>query len=229
MLQKPDIASFARNMRAKLVHECDTCQGTGFLVEDEKHTRCHCIRRMGQLIRLHDGNVPERYWDVLDWEFEWSTQQRNTVAMASMKEQKLDGTGWLMFGDGGTGKTACACFWLARAAKKWTVGYVTAQEYVSSIIRSSDDRELGWWVAELERADFMVIDELGREHSKGKDSFSSVTIDSLVRNRAARQQCTTICTDLTLPALQQRYPELLKAINNKCEPLRFEETKNAKL
>lgn len=202
MLRTPDLDAISFEMRSTL-KGCERCGGSGFFVDSgidplwPQHVRCGCRNEFSFRIRLAEGNVPREFWDVEALEFEWNTSARAAVLDADLQRDRADGMGFFFLGTNGTGKTACASLWLARAARSgFTVGYVTAQDYVSSLIRASDDHDFGEWFRTVESADFFVLDELGKEYRQNTtDNYAQSAIDSLLRLRRGSNLPTTVCTN----------------------------------
>jgi len=88
---------------------------------------------------------------------------------------------------------------------------LTSHEFAVSK-RSWNDKPLLAWLDEMVNADFLVLDEVGKEYrAKGSD-WVSAEFDTLLRRRRGFHLPTIIITNLTVVQLKERYGESLWSI-----------------
>jgi DNA replication protein DnaC len=186
---------------------------------------CTCQKTVIFLTALRAANVPREFWEIEEVEFEW-----NQAARARVEEYTADlagalraGAGFLMTGRNGVGKTSCACVILARAARAGrTVAYMTSHDFITSAIPASRDAELESWRHALGAADFLVLDEVGKEHRAAGSEYALSELDSLLRWRRGENKPTVICTNFDAREFATTYGDSLwSAIRDRLEVLKF--------
>lgn len=235
MLVVPDVDSLRDELWRRLVEPCKNCRGTGYLAGDDadmvepwdtSSASCPCQDEVARQCALLAGHVPREFWEVEGLEFTWNTGPREQVETycASLRAHRAEGRGWVFLGENGTGKTACGSVILCRAVREgFSVGYITAQEYVSSAFAGQRDPELDAWRKQLAAADFLVLDELGKEYRKDGSEFALAELDGLLRWRRGELRPTVICTNYTVAQLQSSYGESLWSILlDRLDRLQFE-------
>lgn len=194
---------------------CPHCKGTGFKVVHgadplwPAHDKCACADEAMFKYRLAAGNIPPEFRHVDTIEFEWNTKVQEKVEKVDMRHSRSQGLGFLFVGLNGVGKSALAALWLIRAARAgFGIGFITAHDFVTNIIKAQDDAEFGDWFNGLLNSDFLVIDELGKEHRKGITSdYSQAALDSLFRDRRGAGLPTTVCSNHELNEIRTKYGE----------------------
>lgn len=232
MFRPPDVDALAADLWRRHVESCDDCGGTGHLVIETddpllSRTRpCECQAEVTLLCTLREANVPREFWTVEGLEFERNTSARARVEeyTGDLRTARRDGGGFLMIGENGVGKTACACVILCRAARAgYSVGYMTSHDFVTSAVAATRDVELEMWRRDLVAADFLVLDEVGKEHRKAGSEFALSELDSLLRWRRGESRPTVICTNFKTAEFAQTYGDSLWSIlRDRMEILKFQ-------
>lgn len=229
MLHVPDVDVMYEELWLKHVEPHVPCKGTGRVVKgddpmDTRHRPCSCLDQVNFRCDLLDGHVPPEFWGVESLVFELNVPARAFVDAWDLREARRMGAGILMTGENGVGKTACACIVLCRAARLgYSVSYMTVQQFVISHFAAQRDRGLEAWRTELLRADFMVLDEVGKEHRKEGGGFALTELDGLIRWRYADIRPTIFCTNFTASQVKKVYGESLwSIIQDRASPLNFE-------
>ena len=150
--------------------------------------------------------IPSRYWNVTLSGVEATARAHGTdeVTLASvltnfvekMDEMVSSGSGVLLYGNNGRGKTG-ALVWLAMQARRrgHTVLYVeTAKLKQYKIERTPFDASESMWERALS-VDVLVLDDLGKGVSDSK-GFMQELVDELVRTRGAYLKTTLISTNI---------------------------------
>lgn len=221
MLRPPDAELLFADLYKRLVLPCRKCGGSGKTVrsatadplDDERRiVRCDCLNEVTLRCRLSEGNVPEEFHAVEEFRFEFNTTIADEVRgyCADLPAARREGLGWVFCGENGSGKTSLGCFILARAARAgFSVGYLTTQEYLSTIIPSGHDPALADWFRQVQTADFFVLDELGketrREVAEGESSFWLASLDSLIRQRTQNLRPTVLISNFNAAEFQKVY------------------------
>lgn len=231
MFRPPDVDGLAADLWTRLVEPCGVCRGTGRLMFDSddplmpRSSPCTCQQTVIFLTALRAANVPREFWGIAEVEFEM-----NKPARARVEEYTHDlrgalrtGAGFLMTGRNGVGKTSCACVILARAARAGkSVAYMTSHDFITSAIPASRDAELEAWRRDLVTADFMVLDEVGKEHRAAGSEYALSELDSILRWRRGENKPTVICTNFEVPEFAKTYGDSLwSAIRDRLEVLKF--------
>lgn len=171
---------------------------------------------------LTASNIPEDYWTCDFSNYLGPKQVKDSAKtylkqLADMKEQ---GLGILFGGPPGPGKTTIAMIilkYLSRAG--WTVWATSLGEIIEQIQKSWNDKDDEHASAFLERcrnADFLLIDDLGKEHS-GASGFSGTVFDNLVRHRVQHRLPTFLTTNLNRSGIKHRYGDaLMSLVEGKC-------------
>jgi DNA replication protein DnaC len=235
MFRAPDLERFHDRLSRELIDACPDCRGTGFLrgtveLEDAEpwetaSSRCHCAEEVQFRVTLLGAHVPREFWRVEGLKFTRNVSQRAQVEeyVDDLGAARASGAGWLFIGQNGTGKTACGCVVLCRAARAgFSIGYLTAQEFVASAIAASRDPELGAWRSSLLAADFLFLDELGKEYRKEGSEFALAELDGLLRWRRGELRPTVIATNASVAELQTWYGEsFFSILNDRAKRLQF--------
>ena len=232
LLIVPDVDQLHSEIFDRLVGGCDVCGGTGRIVveaDDPMKSRrkaCGCLREVRFRCSLLTGNVPREFWTVENLVFEWNIEAREKVGAYcdEIVTARIEGNGLVLLGENGSGKSACACLALCAAARRgWSVGYITAREFVTSSILVDRDPELKTWRDGLLRADFLVVDEMGKEYRKDGSEFAQTEMDGLLRWRRGDFRPTVVTSNLKLKELEDVYgASLWSIISDRMEILQFQ-------
>ena len=214
MLHVPDFDATAATLYGRTVARCRACHATGWrheiTSEDDFETTqvpCSCRLELRFQVGLRAGAIPPEYWGVEQFDFQYNKSNLEQVVRycGDIRRARTDGIGFTMLGENGTGKTAMSIYILAKALRAgYTAAYLTAHSYLTSIPASWYDSGLRTWLDELVRADFLVLDEMGKEH-KAKEEAKMAELDSLLRARAAAFKPTTVITNMSVAEFRNAY------------------------
>lgn len=165
---------------------------------------------------LKESNIPEDYWGVDFSNYQGPVKAKDLTVtylkqLANMKEQ---GIGIMYAGPPGPGKTTLAMItmkYLARA--NWSVYCTSLGEIVEHIQKSwkSDDKETEGFLSTCRTRDFLLIDDVGKEH-RGQSGFVQTVFDNLIRHRTQHRQPTFLTTNLTPSELEGVYGEAVMSL-----------------
>jgi len=196
--------------RARIEGSCEKCGGLGSVETGETDddtlepalTPCDCRARLVVEVALIDGNVPREFRQPSDFDPFAAGPNAHVADLLRKYADRLavareHGLGFLFYGENGVGKTLAACWLLREAARAGaSVFYTTAPEWLDAKVRAFRDEDFADWLREKEEADFMVLDELGKEHRREGSSFAPASLDSLIRARASALLPTVAVTNI---------------------------------
>ena len=126
---------------------------------------------------------------------------------ANLKNARKEGISVWLYGSNGAGKTH-----LALSIQKMAIrqGYKTQFTNLSGILtlikRSWSNPELVEVIEKrIKNADFLVIDDLGKEYKTDKNDFVEVTFDELIRYRCNRRKPVIITTNTAMEKIPTVY------------------------
>lgn len=170
-------------------------------------------------IQLREANIGQDYWHV-DFSNYRGPDKAKRVTMNYLR--KLDqfkdkGIGLLYLGPPGPGKTTMALIamkYLVRA--RWSVYCTSLGEIVENIQRTwrsndHDDLDSRDFLERCRRADFLFIDDVGKEH-RGQSGFVQTVFDNLIRYRVQHRLPTFLTTNLTKSELEGIYGESVMSL-----------------
>lgn len=184
---------------------------------------------MGQLApkgithaHLERANIGEDYWaaDFSTYLGPNSAAELAKVYLKKLAEMKAKGIGLLLAGPPGPGKTTLATIilkYLARA--NWTCYMISLGDIVEHIQRGWSDKDEDSYelLDKAKKADFLLIDDVGKEHS-GPTGFSATVFDNLIRYRTQHRLPTILTTNLTERQIRNRYGDAFTSlIRGKCK------------
>lgn len=220
MLVAPDFDIIAGQLSERYMHSCPICRGSGFAykeVEDpaaRKRQDCECRKEYNFQIGLRFGNVPSEFWGVESMKIVHNLTNLKIVDeyCAHLRKRRSKGVGFIMYGENGAGKTAMGTLILARAIRAgMSVSYVTAHDYLQAGPASWSDPALKEWLQDIVDADFMVLDELGKEYRK-QDASRLADIDTLLRRRRGDLKPTILITNCSVSEFREKYGESIVSI-----------------
>jgi DNA replication protein DnaC len=121
-----------------------------------------------------------------------------------LKRAYKNGYGLLFLGDNGTGKTLFISYLLGRAVHSgFSIYYTTLKRLDLNIKRGFDDHAAGRRLREMLAADFLAIDELGKEHAKS--AYLQSELEDLLKSRYDDGYPTLLASNLGHSDLSQMY------------------------
>jgi DNA replication protein DnaC len=194
----------------KVRNMCKRCKGN-------LEAACSVCRGITEVIvDLGYAGVPEEYWWYRLSEFPGSEEAKETTQeyidnIAAMREA---GLGLLFVGGYGRGKTALGCSILKSAlttsvidgvcvpdGKQWTVCYKPLSKVVTELVSlergTLDGIGMREWRGQM-NADFLFIDDVGKEYTTKKAGWKMAIFDQVLRDRKASRLPTIISTNVPL-------------------------------
>lgn len=148
--------------------------------------------------------IPRRFWEVTFDQIEPSAQVVIRNYLQNLGQMLDNGDGLLLWGPNGRGKTSAAAF-VAKEVRRTgaSVLMATAASLLDSVLQKTEVE--GGLLIELARTvDFLLIDDLGKEHAS-KSGFSDRVFENLLRERGSNRLTTWITTNMGRDGLAERY------------------------
>jgi len=223
MLIVPNIAGLQQELWERRVAKCTSCGGVGSRMEPDpedpivlNRVICGCKRWVDLRVSYLNANIPREFWDLEMKDWVRSKRAKDNVAeyIGQLRANKDKGIGLIMLGENGVGKTLAGAIILKSAVGAgYSAGYITIPEFISSIIPADREPELSEWLWYLLRADFLVLDEVGKEYRKSGSEHVRVQLDSLLRERRGQHRPTILISNFEKDAqLRERYGESITSI-----------------
>lgn len=161
---------------------------------------------------LVKANIGQDYWeaDFGNYKGPINAKRAGITYLQKLTHMKENGIGLLLAGPNGPGKTTLVLIvmkYLIRA--RWDVYCTSLGEIIEDIQRGFGQNDTGDESLLKERArsaDFLLIDDVGKEH-RGQSGFVSTVFDNLIRYRAEHRVPTFITTNYTKSELHGTYGE----------------------
>jgi len=165
-----------------------------------------------------NAGIPPLYWDI-DWEdFRGDKVSFDFVRkyIENIEKALEAGQGIIFSGSHGTGKTTLACLILKEAIKRgYTARYISAAKIIDMIMENFNHKGRNRLDILIERVEFMVLDDLGKEYKGVRGQLNpmvSLKLDSLLRERVNRSLVTISTTNYTLKAIQREYGDSVLSV-----------------
>jgi DNA replication protein DnaC len=166
--------------------------------------------------------IPRRFWEVTFDQIEVDLKEVVRNYLNNLDTMLDTGGGLLLWGENGRGKTSAAAF-VAREVRRTgaSVLMITSASLMESVMEKTEVAE-GLLIDRARTVDFLLLDDLGKEHP-GKSGFSDRVLENLLRVRSASHLTTFITTNMSHEGLKQRYKKsMLEVMKENTLPVRVE-------
>jgi len=168
--------------------------------------------------QLISAGIGEDYWSCDFSNYDGPKEPRDVTIryLKCLDNMAEKGIGILYVGPYGSGKTTLAFIamkYLARS--RWVVFCTSLGEIIENIQRSwkqkEDDTEEAQFIRHCREADFLLLDDLSKEHSGGS-GFVQTVLDNLIRYRTQHRCPTFLTTNLTKGELEGTYGDSVMSL-----------------
>ena len=167
---------------------------------------------------LNRMNIGRRYWPASMQNVPESVLKNTYRAyMKNLASNYADGWGLFVYGNNGVGKTYTSCALLKEITK---AGYSTfcilSDELKLAYIDGSRFDQDNTVTQRVERVDFLLIEDLGKEYSGKGSGFAELCFENLLRKRSRECRPTIVTTNLTPALFKERYKQSAASLAMEC-------------
>jgi DNA replication protein DnaC len=166
--------------------------------------------------KCFEAGIPKTFWECSsDWVSDSNRAVFDEVILkycAKRKKAQRHGYSLLLHGDNGTGKTFFICFVATQMLRRGcSVYYTTLPQLDADLKRSFDDRVWNDRLRSALDADFLAVDEVGKEHIK-IDGYARSHFEMVLKTRYDDGDPVLIGTNLDLATLYDVYGSSLSSV-----------------
>lgn len=167
--------------------------------------------------------LPERFWDTSFAQIDPDLQPVIESYLRKIDDHLDKGEGLMLWGKNGTGKTSAATVVAKEVRRRGaSVLYVTAERLRQSVLEKEmfDGDQL--LVDRARRVDFLLLDDLGKEHS-GSTGFSERLFEDLVRERSSQKRAIFLTTNQDTKEMVDHYKvSMIEVLKETVVPVRVQ-------
>ena len=160
--------------------------------------------------------VPREYIhaDLDEYPVKENTRELFARYMDYLDEMFEDKINLILYGSNGSGKTYLSSLIVKEAyRKRYTSFRVTLKSFIDMHFKRDKDELIAEKLDEIINAEFLVIDEVGKE-TFDKSQFNITVLEELLRERDTQGKPTIICTNLPLEERGGLYEQYGKSIQS---------------
>lgn len=158
--------------------------------------------------RCFEACIPRLFWDIEASSITHNVGVFKKVILkycAKRKKAMREGYGLILTGDNGVGKTCFISYILTQMLKRGcSVYYTTLPQLDKDIKRGFQDKEADRRLEQYLGADFVAVDEIGKEHFKA-ESFLNTQFELLLKTRHDDGDPTILASNMDYKALADMY------------------------
>lgn len=117
----------------------------------------------------------------------------------------------VLYGSNGNGKSFCATLVVKEAYIQRYTSYITTFQSLLDLQFKKDKEEVRELLDDYYNADFLVIDEIGKE-IKAKSEFNVIILEEILRLRDTKGLPTILCTNLEIEDLFEEYGQSVASL-----------------
>lgn len=168
--------------------------------------------------------LPRRFWEASFNDIQDEEARALILAYLQKMDTMLDhGDGLMFWGHWGVGKT-CAAAVLAKEARRRGASalFITAESLRTAVLEKEMFEDDQLTVDRARQVDFLVLDDLGKEHS-GESGFAERLFENLLRERSAHRRSTVVTTNMNQDDLTKRYKlSMMEVVKESLIPIHVE-------
>ena len=165
-------------------------------------------KRVPYRVACFEACIPRSFWAVSAEDVTYNLDVFNGVIKKYVRRWRralLRGYSLLLMGDNGCGKSMFVSYVLSQMAKRGcSVYYTTLAQLDLDIKRGFSDARAEVRLNDLLQSDFLVIDEVGKEHYRD-DSYLNTRLELLLKTRYDDANPTILATNLDYDTLIKMY------------------------
>jgi len=208
MRTRDEVADYESQARLAIVYGCKLCRG--------RDSSCACHGRLRVEVEAFEACVPRDFWKVVPGDIHHNKAAFDDTVRPycdKLRIARAKGYGLLLLGDNGVGKSVFSSYVLTRAiAIGYTAYYTTLPRLDHELKRGFNDRVAADRLREMLTSDFVALDEMGKEHFKGGDSYMRTQVERILKDRYDDGMPTLIATNASARELKKVYGATLASI-----------------
>ena len=202
MRTEAEVTEYAQRAEVSIVYGCRKCAGSD--------PECKCRERYGRAVAAHEACVPRDFWDIKRKDVTHNVEVFEAVVLKYVKrlDQALRrGYGLAFLGDNGVGKTYFMSYVLMAAIRAGrTAYYTTLPQLDHDIKRGFNDAAIEKRLAWLLTSDFLALDEMGKEHRRGREAtYTDTQVERILKQRCDDSLPALLSTNMDHEALLEAY------------------------
>lgn len=177
-------------------------------------------------VACYEACIPKSFWDVSSRSVTHNQGVFRSAIMkycANRKKAQRNGYSLILIGDNGVGKTMFISYVLTQMIKRGcTAYYTTLAQLDIDIKRGFKDHAGERRLTELLDADFVAVDELGKEHYRS-DSYLMTQLELLLKRRYDDGDPMLLASNLDYEKLRDMYgPSMSSMFDGKYHVIQLE-------
>jgi len=167
---------------------------------------------------LNRMNIGKRYWNAQLTDLqEGPLKDTFRTYYQNLDSNYQGGWGLYIFGNNGVGKTHACCALLKEIQRRGYSTYcILADVLKVAYIDGSRFDQDNSIVSRVEKVDFLLLEDLGKEYSGKGSGFAELCFENLLRKRSRECLPTIITTNLTPQAFEERYKQSAVSLAKEC-------------
>jgi len=199
-------------LKAKNTQQACSCKGKGCF---------NCGQKNQSYFKMANSNIPLKFWDLEISDFYGSIKIKNKIEqyITNLAKAYEKGIGLFLQGQNGRGKSMMASLILKAALNQGYTTYMTTLSDAITMFAGSwyDKKTEEQFKYQIISADFLVVDELGKELRSSKKESNQVDLaetafNSFFRRRADLYLPTIICSNKRVEEIEFNYGKSLLAL-----------------
>jgi DNA replication protein DnaC len=202
-----DVERFDREVEAAR-KRCGRCQG-----EDDD---CQCAARARLRSAAYAACVPKDFWEWPVVSVTHNVEAFRGVILPYCERlhvARRHGYGLVLLGECGVGKSLFMSMILTRAlCCGWSAYYTTTPELDHNTKRAFNDREVARRLDLMLGADFLALDELGKEQHRSGDNHMRVQVERVLKRRFDDSMPTLLAANMDEAGIEQAYGKTIASV-----------------
>lgn len=163
-------------------------------------------------------NIGRRFWSAQVTDLpDNTTKDLFRSYVQNLTNNYAEGWGLFMYGNNGVGKTHSSCALLKEVQRRGYSTYcILADVLKAAYIDGSRFDADNSVTQRVERVDFLLLEDLGKEYSGKGSGFAELCFENLLRKRSRDCLPTLVTTNLSPQAFKERYKQSAASLAMEC-------------